>query len=129
MKERLIVAEKVMKTLFKRNRDLEESNEENQINNFGEGNNCQKCQEKKDKDDDDEDDRVGSQALKDQVKELEKQLASMQQSQKEKSTEPQSYKDFMSLRLEQSQAEARRHFENYVNIRDQLNHLMEKQQL
>ena len=31
------------------------------------------------------------------------------------------------MRLEQSQAEAKRHFENYVNMRDQLNQLMEKQ--
>ena len=40
---------------------------------------------------------------------------------------PQSFKDFMTLRLEQSQAEAKRHFENYVNVRDQLNQVMEKQ--
>ena len=33
----------------------------------------------------------------------------------------------MSLRLEQSQNESKRHFENYVNVRDQLNQLMEKQ--
>jgi len=33
----------------------------------------------------------------------------------------------MTMRLEQSQAEAKRHFENYVNVRDQLNQLMEKQ--
>ena len=38
--------------------------------------------------------------------------------QKDKGAEPQSYKDFMTMRLEQSQAEAKRHFENYVNIRD-----------
>ena len=33
------------------------------------------------------------------------------------------------MRLEQSQAEAKRHFENYVSVRDQLNQLMEKQQM
>lgn len=33
----------------------------------------------------------------------------------------------MSLRLEQSQAEAKRHFENYVRVRDQLNQQMDKQ--
>ena len=48
------------------------------------------------------------------------------QGQKEKSSEPQSYKDFMSMRLEQSQSESKRHFENYVSVRDQLNQLMEK---
>jgi len=32
-----------------------------------------------------------------------------------------SLKEFLSLQLEQSQAEAKRHFENYVNVRDQLN--------
>ena len=35
----------------------------------------------------------------------------------------------MLMRLEQSQAEAKRHFENYVSVRDQLNQLMEKQQM
>ena len=33
------------------------------------------------------------------------------------------------MRLEQAQAEAKRHFENYVSVRDQLNQLMEKQQM
>ena len=36
-----------------------------------------------------------------------------------------SYKEFMLMRLEVSQAESKRHFENYVKIRNQLNSLLE----
>ena len=30
---------------------------------------------------------------------------------------PQSYKEFMAVQLEESQKEAKRHFENYINVR------------
>ena len=50
----------------------------------------------------------------------------MDKGQNDRSNEPQSYKDFMNMRLEQSQAESKRHFENYVSVRDQLNQMMEK---
>lgn len=56
--------------------------------------------------------------MKEKIKDLEGQIQAMEKGQREKANEPQSYKDFMTMRLEQSQAEAKRHFENYVNIRD-----------
>ena len=64
------------------------------------------------------------------MSELEKQLGEGQQAaSKEDSDAQPSFKEFMKIRLEQSQAEAKRHFENYVKVRDQLNQLMEKQVL
>lgn len=115
MKERLFVAEKVMKTLFKRNKDLEEMHMD-QKPVASENGDCPKCSGR--------DDFVDRNRVKDLEKQLEQAMAAQQQ---EKSSEPQSYKDFMAMRLEQSQAESKRHFENYVNIRDQLNQMLDKQ--
>ena len=70
MRERLFVAEKVMKTLFKRNRELEESYIDLQNNlNSGEGQGPQKERGKED-----DDGGQSKEELKERVKELEKQL-------------------------------------------------------
>ena len=123
LKERLFVAEKVMKTLFKRNKELEEMQPDSQdnINNLTyTSGNCEKCNDERSNNraTDDSPTPGNHLALKEKVKELERQLDAMEKGKRDKGTEPQSYKDFMSMRLEQSQAEAKRHFGNYVNVRD-----------
>ena len=127
LRERLVVAEKVMKTLFKRNRDLEElvaTNDENAnpvaSPSSASKQECLKCQGGGGVSSAGGNDDI----LRARIKELESQLKAAQSSKDD--GEPQSFKDFMNIRLEQSQAEAKRHFENYVSMRDQLNQLREK---
>jgi len=67
MRERLYVAEKVMKTLFKRNKDLEEMHV---ANNSDEIEECHKCDKNKES-------TPGTDELRNRIKELEKQLSTV----------------------------------------------------
>ena len=63
------------------------------------------------------------------VESLEKQLQEAAKGKEKEDGGSNSYKDFMLMRLDVSQAESKRHFENYVKVRNQLNSLLEQQHL
>jgi len=109
LRERLYVAECVMKSLFERNKQLEDSNDEKDKM----GSTMQPTIK-----DAEPDKKIA--LLEKRVKELEKETEARDG---EKVT--QTYKEFMSARLEESQSEAKRHFENYVQIREKHNTFIE----
>lgn len=63
------------------------------------------------------------------VESFEKQLQEVTKGKEKEDGGSHSYKEFMLMRLDVSQAESKRHFENYVKVRNQLNSLLEQQQL
>ena len=121
LKERLIVAEKVMKSLFQRNKELEEkgcSEQKTQASNSD--NNvlmCSNCQGNQGAD----------KKLQQRIKELELELSLKPTKIGEniEDNSPQSYKDYMELRLQETLAEARRHHQSYMDIREQYNSFVE----
>ena len=127
LKERLVVAEMIMKKLYARNKELEtgmKKQKENFIKtqqSFHPGT-----------DDDDSDVDIGCSEcpkLKDRESQLIKQLE--EKAQVISSLEEQVTKkveidvdEYLKTRLEQTQQEANRHFENYIQVRDMYNDLL-----
>ena len=94
LKERLIVAEKVMKSLFQRNKELEEkgcSEQKTQASNSDNVLMCSNCQGNP----------VADKKLQQRIKELELELSLKPTKIGENITDtsPQSYKDYMEARL------------------------------
>ena len=123
LRERLFVAERVMKSLFQRNREIEVANEQlrGQADEKGGDpaptvaqetvSNCFNCRELQVEIDQGKEKEADLSA---KVDSLEKQLQEATKGKEKEDGGSHSYKEFMLMRLEVSQAESKRHFENYV---------------
>ena len=128
MRERLFVAERVMKSLFQRNKEVETANEQlrEQTDDRGEDgaqpkspkapvSNCFNCHDLESEIDQGKE-REAELAKK--VEALEKQLQETAKGKEKEDGGSKTYKEFMLMRLDVSQAESKRHFENYVKMRN-----------
>ena len=61
--------------------------------------------------------------MKKQVTDMERKISLKQQT--EIASVDQSYKDYMELRLNETMAEAKRHYQSYIDIRNQYNNFIE----
>ena len=112
LKERLIVAEKVMKSLFQRNKDLEEKfqNEAKTTaaTSHFDQERCSACPSV----------QAQNETLNQRIEELEKEMVKLRQGKAEEglSGDP-SYKALMEVRLQETMAEAKRHHQSYLDMR------------
>ena len=98
LRERLFVAEKVMKSLFQRNKELEQITDEKP---------CERCKET-------EESHQRIDELEAKIKELE--TAQTRNAKEENSS---SYVEFMKKRLEESQLESKRNLDALIDLRSQ----------
>ncbi len=103
--ERLQDAEMVMKKLFQRNKELESQVENKE--NFEECKNCDKLREEH---------KLKETEWKEELEKLKKPKVD---------SSFEDYKEYMGERLAVTMAEAKRHFANYVEVRNQFDSFME----
>lgn len=111
LRERLYVAETVMKSLFENNKKLEVEKEEGGITSGGGTGACTKC-ETLEKD------------LQSKIDKLQARNSTLEVSLKQNGKDEgvnQTYKEFMTAQLEETKSEAKRHFESYVAMREKHN--------
>lgn len=118
LKERLIVAEKVMKSLFLRNKELEEKFQTDQKTTAStfEGKPDTSAPSPPDQG---QDLAKENTQLKARIATLEEQISELNQTQSTKIDDADKpLKELMELRLQETMAEAKRHYQSYVDIRE-----------
>ena len=99
LKERLVVAEKVMKTLFIRNKELEEKAHAEQKITATSSQECQQC--------------LQNQDIKAQLEKVKAELALLKPTgniKQEDQKDAEAYKQLIEIRLQETLAEAKRHY-------------------